>query len=166
VDPTFRTTKLYSPLTAKSVYNRLIEKELYTKQQLPSIRTIRTKLNNLNFNPQTVGKTKPIKRIEQTDAIFKQVFKINKMADQTHGILRISIDTKAKVDVGPFSRRGKSRQGVMGADHDFAPEGTLYPFGIFLPDYNESYLYYTKGCVTADFMVDCLESLWQQTISK
>ncbi len=73
-DPTFRTTKLYTPLTAKNVHKRLLEKKGYVK--LPTIRTISTKLNNLNFHPQKVAKTKPAKKIKETDAIFNQVHKI------------------------------------------------------------------------------------------
>ena len=48
--------------------------------------------------------------------------------------LRTSIDAKAPVLIGPFSRGGKSRLGKKGADHDFKPWGKLTPFGIFLPD--------------------------------
>lgn len=159
-DPTFRTTKLYTTLTATTVHKCLIDEKGYTEKQLPSVRTISTKLNYLNFNPQRVAKSKPIKRIKETEAIFQQVYKINRAADEMNGILRLSLDAKAKVDIGPFSRRGRSRQGVKGTDHDFKPEHILYPFGIFLPYYNQSYFYFTEGSVTADFMVDCLETLW------
>ncbi len=61
-DPTFRTTKLYTPLTAKNVRNRLFEQKKYLEYELPTIRTISTKLNNLNFHPQKVVKTKPAKK--------------------------------------------------------------------------------------------------------
>jgi len=70
------------------------------------------------------------------------------------------MDAKATVKVGPFSRGGKSRQGVVGVDHDFAPATVLTPFGIFWPAYAETFLFCTEGKVTADFMVDALESLW------
>jgi transposase len=159
-DPTFRTTKLYTPLTAKNVHKRLFEQKKYVESELPTIRTISTKLNNLNFHPQKVAKTKPAKKIKETDAIFKQVHIINRKADRSDGVLRLSMDAKAKVDVGPFSRRGKSRQGEMASDHDYEPEDKLTPFGIFLPFYNESFFYFTRSKVTADFMIDCLQSLW------
>jgi hypothetical protein len=48
-DPTFRTTELYSPLTAKEVYRRLIEDMKYSRNQLPTIRTISNKLNQLGY---------------------------------------------------------------------------------------------------------------------
>jgi hypothetical protein len=33
--------------------------------------------------------------------------------------------------------------------------------GIFLPEQNELYLYFTASGVTADFIVDCLCDFWQ-----
>ena len=100
------------------------------------------------------------KKIAQTDAIFSYVHSVNQIADQTDGVIRISIDTKATVKVGDYSRGGYSRQGVKAADHDFNPEIVLKPFGIFLPAYNENYFYFTDSNVTADFMIDALEDLW------
>ncbi len=50
------------------------------------------------------------KKIAQTDAIFSHVHTANRIADETEGVIRISIDTKATVNVGPFSRAGYSRQ--------------------------------------------------------
>jgi hypothetical protein len=74
--------------------------------------------------------------------------------------LRVSIDAKATIPIGPFSRGGQSRVVVRGSDHDFATEEKLTPFGIFLPDRDQLYLYFTKGPVTSDFMVDCLCDFW------
>jgi hypothetical protein len=76
-------------------------------------------------------------------------------------VLRLSIDTKATVVIGPFSRGGRSRFPVNAADHDFKPDATLVPFGIFLPDYGETYLYFTTSKVTSDCIVDCLSQFWQ-----
>jgi hypothetical protein len=60
-DPMFYTTDLYSPLTAKEVHRRLAETTKYTDDQLPSVRTISTKLNQLGFNLKKVTKCKPKK---------------------------------------------------------------------------------------------------------
>ncbi|MCD4686247.1 MAG: ISAzo13 family transposase, partial [Anaerolineae bacterium] len=54
-----------------------------------------------------------------------------------------------------------SRVIVKALDHDFRPEVTLTPYGIFLPQYDELYLYFTTRRVTSDFIVDCLEDFWQ-----
>jgi hypothetical protein len=160
IDPTFRTPKLYTPLTAREVLQLLIEDRGYADQDLPTVRTISTKLAILNFHPQKVAKTKPVKKIKETDAIFQKVHQANRFADETVGILRLSMDTKAPIKVGLFSRGGKSRQGEKGSDHDFDPDEILTPFGIFLPLYNQPYFYFTRGKVTADFMIDCLQKLW------
>ncbi|WP_419601731.1 hypothetical protein, partial [Thiolapillus sp.] len=39
--------------------------------------------------------------------------------DTLAGVLRLSLDTKATVKVGPFSRGGKSRCPQPACDHDF-----------------------------------------------
>ena len=44
-DPTFCTTGLYSLLTAKEIHRQLSELKNYTEGQLPTVRTMHTKLN-------------------------------------------------------------------------------------------------------------------------
>lgn len=56
----------------------------------------------------------------------------NEEADANEQVLRISIDAKATVRVGPFARGGKSRVPTKAADHDFEPAATVTPMGIFL----------------------------------
>ena len=103
----------------------------------------------------------PQKRVPQTDAIFEQLKRVNPEADRARDTLRISIDAKATVNVGPFSRRGRSRTGTKAADHDFKPEATLTPFGIFLPEHDDLTLYMTRSKVTSDFIVDRLRDWWE-----
>jgi hypothetical protein len=74
----------------------------------------------------------PPKRVKPTEAIFEQLKQANPAADRADDTLRISIDAKATVNIGPFSRRGRSRTKTKAADHDFKPEATLTPFGITL----------------------------------
>jgi hypothetical protein len=52
-------------------------------------------------------------------------------------VLRLSVDAKATVVVGPFSRHGRSRVVEQAADHDFKADEPLTPFGIFLADHDE-----------------------------
>jgi Rhodopirellula transposase DDE domain len=103
----------------------------------------------------------PPKKVPQTDAIFEQLSRVNPQADEASDTLRLSLDAKAPVNVGPFSRRGKSRTKVEGADHDFKPEAKLTPFGIFLPEYDDLTLYMTDSKVTSDFIVDRLKDWWE-----
>ncbi len=64
-DPTFRTTKLYSPITATEVHRRLKEDKGYTDQELPTIRTINSKLNQMGYRLKKVGKCKPKKKSQK-----------------------------------------------------------------------------------------------------
>lgn len=100
------------------------------------------------------------KKIKETDAIFEQLTQVHEQARQDKTILRLSIDAKASVKIGPFSRAGQSRVIVRAADHDFKPDESLTPFGIFLPEYDEMFLYFAPSGLTADFIVDCLSDFW------
>ena len=104
----------------------------------------------------------PPKRIPQTDAIFEQLKQVNPQADRADDTLRVSIDAKASVPIGPFSRRGKGRTKTKAADHDFKPEASLTPFGIFIPQMDDLWLYMTRSKVTSDFIADRLEQWWQE----
>jgi hypothetical protein len=55
-------------------------------------------------------------------------------AERAKDTPRISIDAKATVNIGSFSRRGRSPTKTKAADHDFKHEATLTVFGIFLPE--------------------------------
>ncbi len=74
----------------------------------------------------------------------------------------MSLDAKATVKVGEFSRRGKNRVVTKGLDHDFQPDEKVTPYGILLPDYDRLYLYFTTGRVTSDFIADCIQDCWAQ----
>jgi len=87
---------------------------------------------------------------------------VHQDAEAARDTVRISMDTKATVKIGPFSRGGESRTGNQGSDHDFQSEGHLTPFGIFMPEQDELDLYFTHSKVTSDFMVDALEEWWER----
>jgi hypothetical protein len=59
------------------------------------------------------------------------VTRSHQAADAAPDLLRLSLDAKATVKIGPLARAGKSRAQVAAADHDFAPEATVPPVGIF-----------------------------------
>ena len=58
-DPTFQTTRLYIRLSAAEVRQQLIEQKGYRDEQLPSVETIRTKLNGLGYHLKKVKKVSP-----------------------------------------------------------------------------------------------------------
>lgn len=82
---------------------------------------------------------------------------MNQEADADPETLRVSMDAKATVKVGPFSRGGKSRAEVKAADHDFEAKASVTPVGIFLPATDELFLYGVTSKVTSDCLVDRLE---------
>jgi transposase len=89
------------------------------------------------------------------------VKQVNEEADADEETLRISIDAKATVKVGPFARGGKNRVPTKACDHDFHPEATVTPVGIFLPTLDEVFLYAVISKVTSDCLVDRLIDWWE-----
>jgi transposase len=71
------------------------------------------------------------------------------------------MDTKATVKVGPFARGGKSRVVTKAYDHDFHPDATVTPVGIFLPTLDELFLYAVTSKATSDCLVDRLVDWWE-----
>jgi hypothetical protein len=61
-DPQFRTTRLYTRLTAAEVRRQLIAQKGYGDAELPTVETIGAKLNALGYYPQKVAKTLPQKK--------------------------------------------------------------------------------------------------------
>lgn len=70
---------------------------------------------------------------------------------------RVSLDTKATVKVGPFSRGGYNRREQSVCDHDFQPAATLTPFGILLPESGDNDLWFTDRET-----VEVLENHWRR----
>jgi hypothetical protein len=131
VDAQFKTPFLYSRLTATKLRQALIEHEGYASEDLPAIRTLRTILNRLNYRLRRVQKSRPAKKIKETDAIFANVHQVNEAADASPQCLRISTDCKATVDLGDYSRGGQARgpKPVAALDHDLAMKKKSCPVG-------------------------------------
>jgi len=159
-DPSFQTTRLYTRVGAAEVRRQLILTKGYPDEELPSSETIRQRLNDMGYSLKRVAKTKPQKRIAQTDAIFKQIHQVNQQADADPHTLRMSNDAKVAVKVGNFDRGGKTRIPTEALDHDFDAAMTLTPYGIFLPELDELSLFFIASKLTADCIVDRLEEWW------
>jgi hypothetical protein len=84
------------------------------------------------YRLRRVQKARPIKKIEETDAIFDNVEQANQESDQQEGSLRISIDSKAHLKIGELSRGGESRgkKATKAHDHDTEVQAKLISFGI------------------------------------
>ena len=85
-------------------------------------------------------------------------------ADKQPNTLQISIDCKATVNLGHFSRGGKARgsEAVKALDHDMATKEKMIPFGILNLDSDQLYVCYGTSYKTSDFVCDALEWWWEQ----
>ena len=76
--------------------------------------------------------------------------------------IRISLDTKATIHVGDYSRGGKSRctKPVEALDHEMMPKEKLVPGGILETASGKAFLFFTESNKTSDFIVDGIELWW------
>ena len=132
-DPSMKSgTLTYTRITAKATREALIKDKGYSEEELPCENTIGNILNRLGYNLKRVLKAKPAKKIKEVDEIFENVWRVNEESDNNPKSLRISIDAKAKLNIGDFSRGGKSRdiEPKKAEDHDMNPKAKLVPYGI------------------------------------
>ena len=61
IDPSFKTERLYTRLSAEEIRRQLIEKKGYTETDVPNRRTVSTKLNEFGCHLRKVAKRKPKK---------------------------------------------------------------------------------------------------------
>ncbi|WP_020467920.1 ISAzo13-like element transposase-related protein, partial [Zavarzinella formosa] len=84
-------------------------------------------------------------------------------------ILRISLDTKARVKVGDFSRGGQCRgtEPVKALDHDMSAGPLLVPFGILelsrgTREIHQPWFLFGHSRQTSDFIADGLDQWWNE----
>jgi hypothetical protein len=161
-DPKFQTLFKYTRITAKAMRIALMTEKGWQDKDLPCEKTIGAILNRLDYCLRRVQKAKPLKKISETDAIFDSLIDINKASDLSADSLRISIDTKAKVDLCDSSRGGTSRckKAVQASDHDMGLKDKLAPFGILNMMTGLLTVLFGVSFETSDFIVDCLEQWW------
>jgi len=159
IDPKFQTERLYTKLTVSEIRSQLIKRFGYADEDLPVERTLNTIVNNLGYTLKPVQKSKPTKKIQETDLIFYNLDRVHKQYEEDENIVRLSIDTKDRVKIGEFSRGGESRVAVKAFDHDFGDKYVV-PFCIFNVREKSSEISISETKVTADYMVDRLEEYW------
>jgi hypothetical protein len=106
-DPELKSARRYTNLSAAEVREALLARG-YTEQAVPAVRTLRDILNRMNYRLRRIRKGKPLKKTKETDAIFANVEAVRQEVRDDPRTLEISIDTKAKVAVGDYSRGGKN----------------------------------------------------------
>ena len=161
-DPKFQSTFLYARISARAIREALVRAKGYKDSELPTRQTIGEILNRMGSRLKKTQKTKPLKKIPETDAIFENVFRENQASDDNLKSLRLSIDTKAKVKIGNLSRGGKARtlEAKKADDHDTEWQTILVRFGILNTQSNQLSIYLGQSAETSDFIVDCLTAWW------
>lgn len=76
---------------------------------------------------------------------------------------RLSQDSKATVNIGNYSRGGKTRGDTQADDHDMGCEEKYTPCGIVDEDSGQLHINFGSSYKTSDFIVDTLE-LWWDTV--
>jgi hypothetical protein len=109
-DPELKSSRRYTNLSAAEVLRALVGRG-YAEDDLPSGRTMRDVLNRMNYRLKRIRKGKPLKKTDQTDAIFANVEAVRQQARDDPETLEISMDTKAKVSLGDYVRGGKNPDG-------------------------------------------------------
>jgi len=72
IDPKFYDNRLFTRLTPEAIREQLYRQKGYKESELPTVQTIYNKVKELGYNFSKIQKTKPIKKIAETDAIFKK----------------------------------------------------------------------------------------------
>ena len=71
------------------------------------------------------------------------------------------MDCKATVNIGEYSRGGKTRGDNRAADHDMGCKEKYTPFGVVNEDSGHLHLIFGRSAKTSDFIVDGLYAWWQ-----
>lgn len=70
------------------------------------------------------------------------------------------MDAKATVNIGEYSRGGKTRGDNQASDHDMGCEEKYVPFGIVDEDSGQLHITFGSSYKTSDFVVDSLQQWW------
>lgn len=162
-DPKFQSNKLYTRMTGNSVRTHLAARLGVPETSLPSVRTNRRVLNRNGYMLKRLRKTLPQRKIKETNAIFDNVKSAHARASNDSTILRVSIDTKAKVKIGSFDRGGKTRDALHlnASDHDMGGL-SITPCGLLELASGRLHIDFVGGPCTSDTIADQLERWWEK----
>jgi hypothetical protein len=71
------------------------------------------------------------------------------------------MDCKATVNIGDYSRGGKTRGDNRAVDHDMGCKEKYTPFGVVNEDSGQLHLIFGSSAKTSDFIVDGLYAWWE-----
>jgi hypothetical protein len=117
-DPELKSSRRYTNLSAREVRQALLQEKGSREEGVPAERTLRDILNRMNYRLKRIQKGKPLKKVRETDAIFANVAAAKAEARGAPESLEISMDTKAKVALGDYSRGGKNPDRCGGSGNE------------------------------------------------
>ena len=160
IDKSLKDDIVYIDITAGFVISKLQSDYGYDISECPCENTIiRIFRECLNYKITKVKKSKVLKKIPETDAIFENVNKKKEEVKMSRdNVCAFTIDTKATKDVGDVSDNGSSWIKKEALDHDTNVEYKVKPFGISNMKTNETTVYCNTNNATAEFMAECLET--------
>jgi hypothetical protein len=106
-DPEVQSARRYTNLSAREVLQALQVKKGYSADRLPGERSMRDLLNRLGYRLKRLQKAKPLKKLQETDAVFANVQAVHERYQDDPETLELSVDAKAKVNEGAYARGGK-----------------------------------------------------------
>ncbi len=72
------------------------------------------------------------------------------------------MDCKATVNIGEYSRGGKTRGDNQAVDHDMGCQEKYIPFGVIDEDTGQLHLVFGSSAKTSDFIMDSLYEWWER----
>jgi Rhodopirellula transposase DDE domain len=108
----------------------------------------------------TRGQSETQKKLPETNAIFANI-KAKDHGSNNATVKRLSIDCKATVHIGDYSRGGQTRGNHQAIDHDMGCEQKYIPCGIVDEDSGQLYIHFGSSYKTSDFIVDTLQDWWK-----
>lgn len=116
-------------------------------------------LNRMGYRLRQVLKAKPQKKIPETNAIFENI-QAKDSQNESGKVIRLSMDAKATVNIGEYSRGGKTRGDNQASDHDMGCQEKYIPFGIVDEDSGQLHINFGSSYKTSDLVVDTLQQWW------
>ena len=157
-DPTFQSSMVYTRLTAAKALKQLKEQG-FTEEHLPAASTMSELLNRMDYRLRKVLKAKPKKKFPKLMQ-FSRISRPKTPKSESGKVIRLSMDAKATVNIGEYSRGGKTRGDNQASDHDMGCEEKYIPFGIVDEDSGQLHINFGSSYKTSDLVVDTLQQWW------
>ncbi|CDN13107.1 hypothetical protein RintRC_1809 [Richelia intracellularis] len=128
-DPTFKTSLSYTRLTATSALEK-VKEQGFTQEQLPCASTMAQVLNQMGYGLRKVVKAKPPKKLHKRMISSRTSNNFSRNQQTSLKVKGLSMDCKATVNIGGYSRGAKTRGDNQAEDHDMGSTEKYTPCGI------------------------------------